>query len=124
MAGAFRTITVRTTAGDVAVQAAPTPVPGLYVVHSGDAGMTGLDYAVIHESGISAARFFPDPETALAAAVAFGELADWSVSAWELAQVFSEGSAALAGLAAAAARWGGDAAGPVMDEDRMRELSA
>lgn len=67
---------------DVDVPALPTPTPGLWVGEY-DEPRAGRVYHVIHaSSGACAAVRFASPEAALAAAVEFGALLDWSQPAY------------------------------------------
>lgn len=71
-------VVLRMTEQDVAVDAFPTPVPGL-VVHQA-AGQPGY-WAVTHVvSGAALSSYLPSPEAALGCAASLGMLADWTQS--------------------------------------------
>ena len=67
--------------GFVAVKAAPTPVPGLYICE--DPALPGI-WSVTHlASGASVAKV-EDPELALDLAVRLGPVTDWTLPAADL----------------------------------------
>jgi hypothetical protein len=63
---------------DAAIDAFPTPVPGL-VIHAAP-NQPGDWWAVTHAaSGCAVSSYLPSPEAALACAVDLGRLADWTL---------------------------------------------
>lgn len=122
MSAAFRKITVRTVDGDVDCEAAPTPVPGLYVVSGALHGDSG--YAVAHTSGIAAGSRYPDPEAALAAAIALGDILDWSMTALEISQAIEASPEVFDAYHAAIARWGGSTYAYTATDETLQAVSA
>jgi len=103
-------IIVRTPDGDVPCKGLPTPVPGLFVVD--DATALGTSYGVVHSSGVGAGLDFPDPESALAAAVAIGPLLDWSQDAFRVHAALNDDRELADRVDAIVRQHGGTCTGP------------
>lgn len=115
-------VTVRSTEGDYTCPGAPTPVPGLFVVHDTISPAAPF-YSVNHTSGIAAGLMFADAESALAAAIELGALFDWNQTAIEIHEALSADRELAEEMALIVERWGGDVTGSPAPAGRCRELS-
>lgn len=91
-------VTLDMTERDIAVDAFPTPVPGL-VIHRA-VNQPGDWWSVSHApSGTAVSSYLPSPEAALACAADLGRLADW-------AQPLDRLRGRVHGVGEILARWG------------------